>query len=75
MLRIVDGQMQGVDLRASVAVSMPVEEVAALGDGGVGAVGPVPGVATARRFRGMLVLRLVDGQVERYHTVAHLSIF
>ena len=50
MLRIVDRQMQGVDLRASVAVSMPVEEVSALSDGGVGAVSPVPGVATARRF-------------------------
>ena len=48
MLRIVDGQMQGVNLDASVAVGVAVEEVSALGDGGVGAVGSVPGVASAR---------------------------
>ncbi len=64
MLRIVDRQMQGVDLRASVAVGVPVEEVSALGNGGVGAVSPVPGVATARRFRGVQMLRIVDRQVE-----------
>ena len=74
MLRIVDRQVECVDLRASVVVGVAVEEVSALGDGGVGAVGSVPSETSARRFRGVQMLRIVDRQMESVDLRASVAV-
>ena len=65
---MVDGQVQRVDLRTAVGILVAVGVVAA---DGVGlAVAGRPSVGLASRGRQGGVYRIVDGQMQRHHTVA-----
>ena len=67
---IVDGQVQGIDLRAAVGVFVAVGVGAALGVGCA-----VPRVAAASRFGDGCVGRIVDGKVEGIDLRAPVVVF
>ena len=62
---VADGEVEGVDLRATVGICMGVSVVAAMGIGRA-----VPGVRLASSLSHGCVDGIVDGQVQRHHTVA-----
>ncbi len=69
MVRVIDGEVEGIDLRAAVGVGMR-EGVAA----GIGVGGPVPDVRLACAVRERRVYRVEDGEVEGVHLRATVVI-
>ena len=72
MHRIVDGQMQRVNLRAAMGILMAVGVVAALGVGNT--VTASPGVGATFGYRNGGMNRREDGQVQRIDLRAAISI-
>ena len=72
--RVVDGEVEGVHLSATVGICMSVEISAAVGDGDVSSACLVPGVCLAGNLSVMLVDRVVDGEVEGVSTGTILTI-
>ena len=74
MYRIVDCQMQGIDLRTTMGIRMTVEVVAAIRDDSVGAASPFPSVALTFHNCDGCVYGVVNSQVQRIHLRAAVGI-
>ena len=74
MHRIVDGEVQGIDLRATVSIGVAVGVVAAFVVGLCGSVHTDPGVGLAGRGRDCRMNGIVDGEVQGIDLRATVSI-